>query len=275
MAALLALLSSVLWGTGDFLGGTVSRRLRPLAVVGGSQLAGLLAVAVYAAAIGAYDADRGYLPWAIAAGTAGLVGLVAFYGALATGTMGVVAPIAALGAVVPVAAGLLGGDAPSVLQAVGIVVALAGVVLASGPELSGAAGSRPVLLALVAALSFGLVLLCVARGSRSDPTMTLVAMRATTVPIVAVIALVARNIGGIRSADAPGLVVIGLFDAGANLAFAVASTGGYLSVVAVLGSLYPVVTAVLARIVHAERLRPVQQAGVGAAIAGIVLIAAG
>lgn len=273
--ALLALLGSLLWGTADFLGGTASRRLHALAVVGASQFVGLVAVLAYAGATGRLDDDRAYVPWAVAAGLAGLLGLVTFYIALAAGTMGVVAPIAALGVVVPVLVGLSRGETPSLLQLAGMALALAGVVLASGPELEGGAGARPLVLASVASVCFGITLLFIAEGSETSPPMTLVGMRATTVPIVLLVALIVRSRGGITRGDTPVLVAAGVTDAGANLAFGVASTGGYLSVVAVLGSLYPVVTAGLAALVHGERLRRVQQVGVGAALFGVALLAAG
>src|SRR5512139_464621 len=122
MAALLALLSSVLWGGSDFLGGTVSRRLAAPVVVGASQLVGLLAVTAVTAGLGELGGPSGYLPWAVGAGLAGLVGLVAFYSALAIGTMGVVSPIAALGVVVPVLVGLLRGERPGTVQVFGIVL---------------------------------------------------------------------------------------------------------------------------------------------------------
>ena len=274
MPALLALFSSVLWGAADFLGGTASRRLHPLAVVGVSQLAGLLGVLGYAAAVGDLRSPLTYVPWAVAAGVAGLVGLSAFYEALAVGTMGIVAPIAALGVVVPVAAGLLGGESPGAWQLGGIVAAIVGVVLASGPELN-AGARRPLLLAAGAAICFGFVLVFVKQGSETSAAMTLVGMRLTTVPLVALLALAVRSRGGVAPADIPLLVVIGLGDAGANLAFGLASRGDDLAIIAVLGSLYPVVTTLLARFVHHERLRRVQQLGVVTALSGVVLIAAG
>ena len=95
--------------------------------------------------------------------------------------MGVVSPIAALGVVVPVLAGLAQGERPAAWQLVGIVVAIAGVVLASGPELSGRAGARPVLLAAVAAVGFGVALLAIAKGSQHSTLMTLTTMRVTSV----------------------------------------------------------------------------------------------
>ena len=101
--------SSLLWGSADFLGGTISRRRKAALVVGVSQAAGLVAIALVAALAGAWGDDTGYLPWAVLSGVAGVVGLVSFYAALAAGTMGVVSPIAALGVVVPVLVGLRPG----------------------------------------------------------------------------------------------------------------------------------------------------------------------
>jgi drug/metabolite transporter (DMT)-like permease len=281
MAAVLALLSSVLWGSADFLGGTMSRRHKAALVVGTSQAAGLLAIVVVAVAAGALADEAGYLPWALLAGVAGVVGLVSFYAALAAGTMGVVAPIAALGVVVPVLAGLAKGERPGVLQLVGIVVAVAGVVLASGPELSGRAGARPVLLAAVAAVSFGVTLLALAEGSRHSTLMTLVTMRATSVTLLVIAALVALGRGTPRSEfvlnlrDVVLVALVGLGDVGANLSFGLASRRDDISVVSVLGSLYPVVTVLLARGLHGERLGRLQSAGVAGALAGVVLIATG
>ncbi|MGH8895371.1 MAG: EamA family transporter, partial [Actinomycetes bacterium] len=146
MAIALALLSSLLWGSADFLGGTISRRRAVALVVGTSQAAGLVAITLVALPAGALDDPAGYVPWAVASGVCGLVGLICFYAALAAGTMGVVSPIAALGVVVPVLAGLARGERPETVQVVGIVIAVVGVVLARGPELSGRAGARPLLL---------------------------------------------------------------------------------------------------------------------------------
>jgi drug/metabolite transporter (DMT)-like permease len=274
---LLALASSLLWGAGDFLGGTLSRRLPAGAVVGVSQALALVAFAAAAWVVG--EAARG-MPaagwaWSAAAGVAGLIGLVAFYSALASGTMGVVAPLAALGVVVPLAVGLAAGERPSVLQLVGAGLGVVGGVLASGPELASGASRRPVALALLAGFSFGLTLVFLARGSEDSPLLTLVGMRATSVTVLLVVALVARSLGGVRRGDLPLLGLIGMLDGGANLTYAIATTAGLLSLVSVLASLYPAVTVVLARVLHHERMTRVQDAGVLAAIVGVVLVAAG
>ena len=280
MAVALALLSSVLWGAADFLGGTVSRRRAVGLVVGGGQVVGLAGLLVGAGAVGAFGADTGYVWWAIGAGLAGLVGLVAFYAALAAGTMGVVSPIAALGVIVPVLAGLAQGERPSTPQLVGIAVAIGGVVLASGPELAGKAGARPVALAVVAAVMFGVTLLCIAEGSDDSPLMTLVTMRVASVGVMAAVGAVlwsrgARGWARLDRRDALLIAVLGAGDATANLAFGEASTRGLVSVVGVLGSLYPVVTVLMARSFHAERLARPQVLGVVGALGGVALIAAG
>ncbi len=277
MPYLLALASSLLWGAGDFLGGTVSRRLPATSVVGVSQALALVLFALLALATGeaALGMSATGWAWAMAAGLAGLVALVAFYAALASGTMGVVAPLAALGVLFPLAAGLIGGERPSGVQMLGVGLGVLGGVLASGPEVARKVSGRPVVLALVAAVGFGLVLVFIARGSEDSPLLTLVGMRMTSVTLLVVAALVARSIGGVRARDLPLLAAIGVLDGGANLTYAIATTTGLLSLVAVLSSLYPAVTVVLARLVHHERMTRVQDAGVVAALAGVVLVAGG
>lgn len=281
MPALLALLSSLLWGTSDFLGGSTSRRLPVPTVLGLSQLTGLLLLVPVALATGAVAADPSYVVPAAAAGLIGLVALGMFYRALSIGTMGVVAPIAALGVAVPVLVGLGRGEQPSSWQLAGIAVAVVGVVLASGPELSGEGGAAPLLLAVGAAAGFGLVMLLVAiasEGSRGAVVMTLLTMRLTSVTVLVVVtAAVLRRTGrfaaGVR--DLPVLMATGACDAAANGTYALAARVSLISVASVLASLYPVVTALLAFRVHGERLRRIQLAGVGATLAGVALLAAG
>lgn len=281
MAALLALLSSVLWGSADFLGGTLSRRADSVAVVGASQVMAFCLVAPTVLLLGAAADPDGYLPWALAAGVVGPTALVTFYAALALGTMGVVAPVSATGAVVPVVIGLASGERPPVAQLLGIGLAIVGVVLASGPELRAVethearGGARALGLALLAALGFGLTLWLIAGGSRSSVGMTLLVQRGTSAALFLLGFAVLRRSGGLVRTDWLVLLAIGVGDVAANGLYAVASRSGLLSVVAVLASLYPVATAVLARVFHHERLRPVQVTGVTVALAGVLLIAAG
>lgn len=278
VSALLALAASAMWGAADFLGGTATRRLPSYVVVGASEVLVLTVLVPVALLTGAMHAPAGYLPWAVAAGLLGLLALCAFYAALAAGTMGVVAPIAATGIVVPVVVGLAEGDSPSWPQLLGIGAIVVGVIAVSGPQLrrsspSGEVG--PILLAVVAAAGFGLWAVCTAQGARFSVPMTLVVMRVSSIAVIGVGLLVTRRRAVVARADVPLLAAIGASEAGANAAYAVATRTGALSVVAVLASLYPAVTVLLARQLHGERLRRVQLAGVTATLLGVACIASG
>lgn len=275
MLSLLALASSAVWGTSDFFGGLVARRLPAIAVVGVTQgLAFLLltVVVLVRIALGHPPEWGPWVGWAMLAGVAGASGLVAFYTALAAGTMGVVAPVASMGVVVPVVLGVASGEEPTVWVWVGILVAVVGIVLASGPELSGAVSARPVLLAGVAAVCFGTALFALDRAARDSLLMALWGMRATSVTLFVVVALALRSVGGTARRDLPQLALIGSADLLANALFATASSRGQVSIASVLGSLYPVATILLARLVLGERLRPIQQLGVLCALAGAAVI---
>lgn len=279
MSALLALLSSLCWGSADFLGGLATRRLPSIVVVWISQIFGLLLISVVVLATGAWHASPQYWPWALLASVSGAVGLICFYRALATGSMGVVAPIAGLGGLIPLAAGLTSGERFSQLATVGAVAILAGVIFASGPELSAEGNVRPLLLAVAAAVLFGISLLAIARGSAHSTLMTIAGMRIFSVSLIGVgLALARKAVAAPRSEVRrllPLMAAGGVLDVSANLTYGASSTTGLLVVAAVLGSLYPVVTAVLAAIVLHERLRRIQYAGVALAVAGLALLSLG
>jgi drug/metabolite transporter (DMT)-like permease len=283
---MLALLSSALWGTGDFLGGSLSRRAHPLLVLRATQSVALLGMVLVVVLSGSFGGSLAYAPYGIGAGAAGLIGLFCFYGALATGTMGVVAPIAGLGVIVPVAVGLGQGDAPTGPQIAGIVVAVLGALLVSGPERSEvldrvgrAKRRRPLLLAVLAAVGFGLTFAFVAEGSDTSTIMTVATMRMTNVVLstIAVAVLIRRRSppGGLRRADAPTVVTIAVTDTTAAVFYGLATTSTLLSLAAVLGSLYPAVTALLAWRFHRERLKREQVVGVALTLLGVAAITAG
>ena len=275
MPVILALLSSLVWGLSDFLGGTLSKKRKAIAVIGGSQSFGLIFVSLLAIAFQTWTWNQSVWINGAIAGAMGLLGLVCFYTALATGQMGIVAPISSLSAVVPVTIGLVQGEQPSTMQLAGIVVALIGVILASGPELNGKVDPRPVLLALFAAVTFGFCVYFMARGARINPTMTVTAMRAVQVLLVIVLFLAIRNLGGLVKRDIPMLATIGASDAGANVLYTFAASLGLLSVVSVLGSLYPIVTVLLAWWIHKERLMKIQYVGIAITFSGVALLAMG
>lgn len=273
MLSILALASSLAWGTSDFFAGLASRRHPAVAIVGWTQGLALVVISVIVAFRWDTLTWEGWPVWAVAAGLSGMGGLICFYSALSSGTMGVVAPIAALGVVVPVVLGVASGETPSPWAWVGMLVAVVGVTLASGPELSGAVSARPVVLAGCAAVGFGLALFCLDRGARVSTLFTLWGMRMTSVAILVVLALALRTAGGVTVRETPALLAIGCGDLAANALFALASSRGQVSVAAVLGSLYPVVTTIWARLLLDERLRRVQQVGVVLAVGGAAVTA--
>ena len=271
---LLGLLSSCLWGTSDFLGGVLSRRLPVFVVVGTAQVFGLIVMAVMATAAGQWGLPLTYVPWSLLAAVCGISGLIVFYMALARGTMGIVAPIAACGVVVPVVVGLFTGSVPAPIQAVGIVIAIVGLIFATGPELKGDGDTKSLVLAAAAGLLFGVTLTAIAAGSETSAIMTVTGMRIFSVAFFAVLALIKRSTGGVRRGDLPALFTIGLCDATANVTLGLAASGDNLTIAAVLGSLYPVITVLLAwRFLH-ERLRKIQYIGVAATILGVITITA-
>lgn len=279
MAALLALISSGLWGAADYHAGNLSKKFPPTAVLSVTQIIGLIFGVILATGTGSWDAQAlgsdGYLLPGIAAGFCGYLGLICLYRALATGRMGVVSPISAMSGVVPVLYAVFFLDERfSTLVTVGIVLALLGAFMASGPEISQGLPLKPILLALGAAVGFGAALSFMAEGSQSSALMTMVAMRAATFVVSVAILVRLRGTGGMGKAHTPLLLFIGVADFSANLILGVATTKGFVSLAMVLGSLYPIMTALLAFKYLHERLHKIQYAGIASAVLGVALIAA-
>ena len=278
MGSLLALLSSVLWGTADYLAGNLSKRFKALAVTGVSQVFGLIfgvsAILLFSDFISPNLSMDGYFLPGIIAGIAGFIGLTAFYTGLATGRMGVVSPISSLSVVIPLVFALSQGERPTSTQTLGIVIAIAGAFLASGPEVKNGLPIKPLLYALVAAFGFGTALTFIAVGSETDSLHTMTAMRCASVTICVLIALRYRTIGGFSKRELPLLIFIGVADFLANFLLGVATTKGLVSIAMVFGSLFPIVTILLAYKFLHERLHRVQYIGILAALSGVILIAA-
>jgi drug/metabolite transporter (DMT)-like permease len=277
VASLLALSGAVLWGVGDFLGGLASRRLAVLAVLAISQAVGLVGVACWVwIASDPFPGVVELLP-AAAAGVAGLIGLGALYRGLAIGAMGIVAPISAASPLVPLAVDAARGLTPAALQWLGIVLVLAGIVVLSR-EPSGVGTTRIAAgagLALVAALGFGGFLVGLDAGSDESAPWAVVAARSAAVATVLAAAVVTSTSLRPPVRFLPILVAVGIFDTGANVCVAFATTKGAAGIVAVLSALYPIVTVVLARLFLGERLSVPRRAGGVVALAGAALVAAG
>lgn len=278
MAIVLAIASALMWGGADFFGGTAARRLKVLVVTFASQGAGLVTVALLLVVVGAPFSLEG-AAYGAAAGIVGAVALSVFYAALAAGVMSLVAPLSALGAVVPVSVALAQGARLEALAVAGIGVTLTGVVLIARRE-PGAPALTPRVLALAAgaALGIGTVLTLFQLGtdvSGSSGLGVVAAARAASITVTGLAILATRTSLRMTSDEAGRVALVGIADTGANALFAVASETGPDALVAVLGSLYPVTTVLLARAFLAERLTKRQAAGVGLALAGAALLSTG
>jgi drug/metabolite transporter (DMT)-like permease len=279
-AILVALVASACWGIADFTGGLITGRAHVvgvLLIVEGTGLALVLAL-VLVTAEGLPSGHAVLL--SLLAGVCGVSALGLFFSALAMGTMSIVAPISASGAALPVLVGVLGGDELSVLAATGIGVTMLGVVLASleasvEEERAHTRRSRlSVLLALGAALGFGGYFTISDPAADESIIWLLVFVRLIGVPVLAAI-LLAGRIAPPLGRDRLLVAGAGVLDVTATGLYALAQTLGSLSVVSVVGSLYPVTTVLLARGLLGERLRRVQAIGVVLALSGVALIAAG
>jgi drug/metabolite transporter (DMT)-like permease len=276
LALVLALGSSVVWGVADFSGGSLTRRLPTLPVTVISQGAGFVALLVAVAIRG--DVGTRSFCLGLLAGIGGGVGLASFYRALSIGTMSVVSPIAACGAVVPFAIAIARGERPSHLAIGGAVFALGGAVLASLDERRSESPERARAMALAAgaALALGLFVYFLGLGSREgDALSTLVGARVGSLTFLVAASAVSRTPMRVPRASLAAVAAVGLADVSANALFAFASGHGLLSLVSVLGSLYPVVTVLLAHVLLGERLTRPQRFGVLVALAGVAAIASG
>ena len=283
MAVLLGLLVAAAYGSADFFGGLSSKKASVSAVVVLSQAMGLPWLAVLVTVAGGEATSRVLLLGACA-GAFGGIGLTCLYRGLAIGRMSVVAPITAVGAaVVPVAWGLLRGERPGPLALVGVVLAIVAVGLISrtgdevvdGTHAPGPSAARPyLLLAIVAGVAFGTVFVLLAETGDDAGFWPLVSGRLTS--------MILLTLGGLaaKQSFAPGgrgtllpIAAAGVLDMTANALYLLAARRGLIALVAVLSSLYPASTVLLARLVLKERLLRLQVAGLGLAATGVVLIA--
>jgi uncharacterized membrane protein len=295
MVIMFALAAAVLYGSADFLGGAASRHSRALSVASLSVPVGALvmlaaAVASDSQASGSQAPTAG-LGWAIAAGIFGAIGLMVFYAGLAAGPMSVVAPVSALvSTVLPVGVAVASGEHLGVLVYAGAVVCLVATVLVSlergtpaRPPAS-AAGSRflgghPALRGLVygtvCGVMFGIFFVFLRNAGTSGVFWPVCTARLANSAVVIAVAVLAgaRPVG--REAGSRVLAATvgsGVLDASANLCYVLATRAGLFGIAAVLTSLYPGITVLLARVVLRERMQAVQRLGLLLAAVGVILV---
>ena len=276
LAVALALASSLAYGVSDFLGGLTSRSLALLPVLLVSQGTALVLLFIIVISRGEGPPGGSFLLYAAVAGLSEAVGVAALYRGLAVGAMGIVAPVGATAPVVPVVVGIVLGESPTPIEGAGIVLAVTGIAIISWGRPSGdvAAGglASSVLFGLLSALGFGGFFAAMDAASEGDIPWALLVARLTAVTVFVASMLLRRAPLAVRGAALPMLALIGVLIVGADSKYAVASTRGLLGVVAVLSSLYPVVTIGLARVYLRERIERLQQIGIAMCLGGVVAI---
>ena len=274
LSAAFGLASAASWGGGDFSGGLAARRANAFVVAGVSRAVGLSVQVGLALAVLEPAPPIRAVAWGIAAGVAGSIGLAALYRSLAIGRMGINSPLTAvLAAALPVLVAALSQGLPSGVRVVGFGLALAGVWCLSRPEdISGA--PRGLGLALLAGLGFGGFYVLIAQVRGASVFWPLTASTGTSFILLLALALAGRRAWFAAPGALPISLLAGALDAGGNIFFVLAAHGGRLDVAAVLASLYPAVTVLMARLVLKEHLNRIQAVGIGATLAAIPLIVA-
>lgn len=278
-AVALALLTAVVWGFANYLGPLLSRTHPLGAVLVAGQVVGVLGGALLYAVDGTGPPGTSAALFGIGAGVFNGLALVTFYSAARVGPISVVAPIGATGGAVPVLVAIALGERPSLLQVVGIPLAVAGVALAAartappvGEPVQKKAG---VALSLAAALTYGTFLTLFAAAAQDGPATAVLTSRTALLVATVTVLLVLRKPMTVPLRALPLVALPGLLLFVGTASYGIATSIGLVSVVSVLATLNPVITVALAVVVLGERLNRRQQVGVATALLGVVLLAAG
>lgn len=265
------------FGSGDFLGGLASRRARTLSVVGLAQLAALAGAVVVAVVGGGHLGPRVALLGALA-GLLNVTALGCLYRGLAIGRIGQVAPVAAVvGAVVPITWGLVTGERPGPVTLVGMALAVVAGALVSSErdERPGPLWGQSLPLALAAGLGFGSSFILFSAVSHGSGFWPVLFARAAALAGVGVVLVAWRAPLAMPPASRYQALVAGVLDVLGTTLLLVALRHGLTAVVAPVASLAPGFTVVHAWWYLREHASPVQVAGLGLALAGLILIASG
>jgi drug/metabolite transporter (DMT)-like permease len=267
--------AALTWGSGDFGGGLLTKRTPVLGVVLVSQLVGIVIALALAFVRGETMPAPSDVPWSIVGGVGGGIGIVALYHGLATGRMGVVAPVTGvLAAAIPVTLGVLTEGPPPVLVVVGIGLAIVAVIFVSRVDdgRSGPSGIGVALIAGVAIGSFGIAINQISAGHTFGP---LTIIRATEAVLIVGVIVIGRQAWRMDRRWLPAMAGVGVLDMAGNAAFILAVQAGSLAIAAILSSLYPVTTVILATVFLHERVTRAHAVGIALAVGAIVCIAAG
>ncbi|MDW7730873.1 MAG: DMT family transporter [Methanolobus sp.] len=273
-AVILGLVAAICWGAGDFSGGVATKRNEVLTVAIISQLFGVILLAFSAITIGEAIPSGQDILWGALAGISGGIGLLALYHALSVHKMGAVAPVAAVtSAIVPVFFGIALEGLPATSQLIGFAFAFTGVWLISREEHGTKLNTGNLKLPLIAGLGFGFFMIFIDRIQEDAILWPLVGARLASLTMFFLAALYFRRTEVPPARYLPLIALAGILDTGGNLFYALAAQAGRLDIAAVLTSLYPAVTVLLAWILLKERLAQRQWLGVLFVLVAVVFIA--
>jgi len=278
LAVSLALIACLSWGISGFLAGTKSRVMPVLTLLLFSSMAGVGMFLISVGVRGVQLPRDPSLLYAVLGGAVGCGGLYCFYRGLAVGSISIVVPVSALCVMLPVLTGLVFGEVLHPLQGLGMVVAVGGGVMVSLEKNTAASKKRiaaGILPALGAALGFGAFFVVMDLAAAADPLWAAMVSRSSFLLFLLPAVLLKRPCLKIKTTHLPAVFTIGILDGTAALAYTTATTKDLMSLVAVISSLYPAVSVILAAFILKERLRGLQFFGVVLAIVGVALISAG
>ena len=257
------------------MGGLKSRQLSTITILMISNLFGTSILGIIVLVRGVGFPNHSVIAWALLAGLAGITALLMLYRAMAIGSISIIAPISATGVILPVVFGIGNGDPVSNLQFAGIIAAICGTILTArekSKEHEKKRMAKGVHLAIGAAINIGLYFVLMDKASDVDPYWAAFMMRSSYIFFLIPVVLIRRPALKVQLEHYPAIISMGVSDALAAFSFAIATKIGLLSIVSVIGALYPVVTIGLALVVLKERPQKIQSFGIGLAIIGVALI---
>lgn len=283
MVVLLSLASALTYGLSDFLGGILSRRTSPWIIAVSAQATAMVLWSAIALVAGGAPTGRD-LAWGVLSGVGGGIGAAFLYRGLGAGAMSVVAPVSAVGsALIPVAAGFVAGERPTVITWLGVVVALPAIWLVSLVDTSAApADGRPrrsrvaeLTDAMLAGLGFGVLFTALGQVPEKAGLAPLAVSYVVAVVATAALAAALGAAWLPRDRAAASGIGVGVLGSSATALFLLATQSGLLTIAAVLSSLYPATTVLLAAVVLRERISRAQGGGLALAVLAVVLVTAG
>ena len=272
-----AILSAMFYGLGDFSGGYAASKSKVLSVLVVSQVFGLATAAVALMVLWPGPPGGADLVWGLIGGLAGAFGIVTLYRGIAKGVVAIVSPTAALlSAILPLGVGLLLGDRPGIIVLVGIGLCVPSVILLSSTPVSAGSDRETIRFSLyhgiVAGLGFGLFYIALSRPGVNSGFWPLIAARTASIAVALLILLARKEPILLKKGSRIPAILAGILDMVANIFFVLASSAGMLSIVAVIVSLYPAPTVLMARVVFKERITPARGTGLVLSLAGLALI---